>query len=89
MSSYKTIPGIIWRIMDDETVVVSPPIGEYCVFNGMGTVIWQMLAEHEVPTKAIKEHLTAHYSVSSEQAEQDIGQFIDQLLSKGLITEVS
>jgi hypothetical protein len=44
-----TVPRIaddlVWRLLDDNAVVVTPMDGEVRVFNRVGTVIWQQLLE--------------------------------------------
>lgn len=42
---------LIWRLLDNNAVVVSPHVGEVRVLNGIGTVIWQLLVEKRVQHK--------------------------------------
>lgn len=77
-------PDLIWRELNDEIVIVSPPIGEYCVLNGMGSVIWQLLTdEHE--QQDIEVYLVTHFDVTEEQARQDVDQFLADLHKRGMI----
>ena len=78
------VPDLIWRVLDGETVVVSPVDGEYCVLNGLGTVIWQLLVDG-CSLAGIEAHLVEHYEVSEEQAREDVGRFLSDLQQHGLL----
>ena len=78
------VPNLIWRVLDNETVVVSPRDGNYCVLNGMGTIIWQLLSEQNL-LGDIELYLVNNYDVSVEQAREDIGCFLTDLDQRGLL----
>lgn len=80
----KIAPEIIWRFLDENAVIVSPKGGKVRVLNGIGTIIWKLLAQ-EVSTSAIHEHLVAHFDVSPEQASQDLRCFLDDLTERGML----
>jgi hypothetical protein len=77
-------PDLIWRLLDGDAVIVSPAGGQVRVLNGIGTTIWQLLAEargiHE-----ITDYLVTHYNVSLEQAQMDLQSFIDDLSEREMI----
>lgn len=76
--------GLIWRQVDDNTVIVTPQNGEMRVLNGVGSTIWQLLAEGQTP-QTIVEHLVAHYDVSAVQANNDLDQFLTDLTKRNLL----
>lgn len=76
--------GLIWRQVDENTVVVTPQSGQMRVLNGVGSTIWQLLADKQ-PREAIIEHLAAHYSVSAEQAGIDLDKFLNELEERNLL----
>ena len=78
-------PDLIWRLLDDDAVVVSPRVGKVRVLNGVATVIWKLLAEKK-SVDEIETHLVAHYSVSLEQARQDLESFLSDLGERELVT---
>jgi hypothetical protein len=80
----QVVPDLIWRVLKDETVVVSPVDGKYCVLNGIGSIIWQLLTE-ERSLGQIEQHLVDYYDVSAEQAQMDIGRFLSDLSQRGLV----
>lgn len=75
---------LIWRILNDETVVVSPRDGAYCVLNSLGTVIWQLLSEQH-SLADIEQYLINNYDVSEEQARKDMEDFLADLDKRGLL----
>ena len=76
---------IVWRVMDDNAVVVTPQTGKVRVLNPVGSAIWQRLVENKsVPE--IATHLATHFEVSHTQAQQDIQQFIEELKARGIVT---
>jgi hypothetical protein len=77
-------PDLIWRLLDDNAVVVSPGVGEVRVFNQVGTVIWQLLVEENSPGE-IEDYLVTHYEVSHERAKSDLQLFINDLTDRGVL----
>jgi hypothetical protein len=75
---------LIWRQVDDNTVVVSPRSGKMRVLNGVGSVIWQLIAD-EKPVNFIVEHLTTVYNISHEQAQTDVDSFLIDLRERNLL----
>jgi len=77
-------PSLIWREVDDNSVIVTPQSGKMRVLNGVGSTIWRLLTE-EQPIAAIAEQVTAQYNVSLEQAQSDLSHFLDDLTARGLL----
>ena len=75
---------LIWRKVDENTVVVTPQSGKMRVLNGFGSTIWQLLVENQAPQAIIK-HLVAHYAVSAEQASADLNTFLAELEERNLL----
>lgn len=75
---------MIWRLLDDNVVIVSPGVGKVRVLNGMATVIWQLMAEGK-SIDEIQEYLIAHYEVTIEQTQEDLQLFFTDLKDRGLI----
>lgn len=81
---FQIAPGLIWRLLDDNVVIVSPGVGKVRVLNGMATVIWQLMAESK-SIDEIQEYLIAHYEVTIEQTQEDLQLFFTDLKDRGLI----
>lgn len=80
----KIAPDLIWRLLDNNAVVVSPRVGEVRVLNGMGTVIWQLLVDQNSPEEIV-DHLVKNYTVSREKATHDLQGFFADLTERGVL----
>jgi hypothetical protein len=77
-------PGIVWRMLDGNAVLVSPREGEVRVLNQVGTAIWQLLVqEEEIP--AIEQYLTANFEVTRQRAHDDLIMFLEELTERGIV----
>lgn len=85
LTTPRVAPDLIWRLLDDNAVVVSPGVGEVRVLNQVGTVIWQLLVEHNSPGD-IEEYLVTHYEVTHQRAKSDLKLFFDDLTKRGILT---
>jgi hypothetical protein len=77
-------PGLIWSLVDEDSVVVSPELGQVRVLNGVGTVIWRLLVE-EARVEEIEVYLVDHYEVAETQARRDVKEFLDELVARELV----
>ncbi len=75
---------IVWRLLDDNAVVVSPRAGEVRVFNSVGTAIWQRLVEEEELAE-IEEYLQNKYDVHRERVHSDLLVFLEELTDRGIL----
>ena len=82
----KISPDVVWRLLDDNAVVVSPREGEVRVLNPVGTAIWQLL-EQEESAPAIVRYLTANFDVSQERAHDDLITFLEELTQRGILIQ--
>lgn len=80
----KPVPGLIWRTLDNETVLIQPNTGRYVIINEVGTFIWE-LVNKALPVKEIEREVVHHFAVAPEQAVADIDSFFANLHQKGLI----
>lgn len=78
------VPELIWREVDENTVIVSPEDGDIVVLSATGSVIWKMLADKK-GVNEIETCLVNDYIVSVEEAKRDIQQFIQDLRQAGLL----
>lgn len=76
--------GVIWRELDNETILVSPDAGKIRVLNEVGSHIWQLI-NGQNNVAAIEAALVARYDVTPEQARRDVRVFLDDLTQRGLL----
>jgi hypothetical protein len=75
---------LIWRELDDGTVIVTPDEGKVRVLNRTGTAIWLMIdGSHSLGD--ITEQISREFEVSIEEASEDVNEFLTDLTRKGLI----
>lgn len=75
---------IIWRVLDENAVVVSPREGEVRVLNATGTAVWKLLLESK-DLAAIEAYLGERYEVPRETARADLLAFLDELVDRGIL----
>jgi hypothetical protein len=74
----------MFRVLDNEAVILNLGTGAYCGLDRIGTRAWQLLSEHGSTDKVI-ETLLGEYEVQEEQLRQDLDRLIEQLSEKGLL----
>ncbi len=79
------ITDIIWRVLDDNAVVVSSQGGQVTILNEVGTKIWSLI-DGQNSGLDIADHLVQQYDVTIHQAQQDVETFLKKLDERGLIT---
>ncbi len=84
-NSTRITPDLIWRMLDESAVIVSPQEGQVRVLNEAGTVIWQMLADGRSRSE-VSNALVERYSINPAQAEKDMKQFLLELHERGLLS---
>lgn len=79
------VPDVIWRVLDDNAVLVSPQGGQVTTLNNVGTKIWSLIDGQNNGIE-IADRLVQQYDVSVTQARQDVENFLNKLNNRGLIT---
>jgi hypothetical protein len=77
-------PELVWRLVDDELVIVRPSDGQIRVLNDVGSFVWQALDGcREVSDLA--RLVCDEYQVSLEEAADDIQLFLAPLVEDGMV----
>ena len=81
-------PGVLSRVVEDETVLLEPETGSYFALNQTGTAIWELI---EKPTELsqVRDQLLERFEVDSEEAWDGIVSLIAQLVELHLAEAVS
>lgn len=77
-------PGILFRDLDGEAVVLALKSGRYFGLNETGTRMWLLLHEHGQVEPAFRA-LQQEYEVDGERLEQELLAFVNSLASEGLV----
>ena len=77
-------PGVMFRDLDGEAVVLALDSGRYFGLNETGTRMWLLLLEHGRVEPALRA-LEQEYEVAGERLEQELREFVNHLASQGLV----
>lgn len=81
---YKIIEDVIWKVIDDETVILNPEKDEYYTLNNTGTAVWGLIDKGKDLEKLVGE-LLKQYNASENELKADVKKIIKDLLDKKLI----
>ena len=84
LQALRIAPGIIWRALDGNAVLLAPISGNVRVLNGIGTIIWKQLAAGRTPEN-IRADLLAGYEATPEQVDADLDEFLTMLLAEEML----
>lgn len=76
--------GLLTTVVDDELVGMSVEQGACYGLNGVGTRIWDMLAEPR-SIDSLCDELTREYEVEREQCLAEVTDLLEELRSEGLL----
>jgi hypothetical protein len=74
----------VWRVIDGEVVVLSPEDVSINALTGCGGRVWELI-EKETTILEITRTICAEYEVETQQAEEDITEFISKLAKMKLV----
>jgi len=77
-------PELIWRVLDNGNVLLSPYVGEVYILHQMDTVIWQLLIEQKNITE-IERVLVQRFNLSLEKAHVHLQAFLSGLTKQGVL----
>ncbi len=83
--SYRLNDRAVYRLVDDEAVILDLDKGLYYGLNAVGARIWQLIGAN-LPASRVCEAIVEEFEVSAEEALADVDAFLESLLSNGLIT---
>jgi len=77
-------PGVMFRDLDGEAVVLELESGRYFGLNETGTRMWLLLQEHGSIESALRA-LMVEYDVNEERLRKELLSFVDTLSSQRLL----
>jgi hypothetical protein len=78
---------VVCAELEDEAVLLDVASGLYYGLDSTGTVIWRLLTDGLV-VEEIVGRMLAEYDVEAERLRLDVSEFLDSLISKGLLLVV-
>ena len=87
-ATYAAEESVVSAELDGETVLLNVQSGIYFGLDAIGSEIWKMV-EPGATEEHIVQRLAADYDVEINKLRADIREFLDLLLTKGLVREVT
>jgi len=81
--SLRIRPDVVFRQLDDETVLLDLKSGTYFGLNTVGTRIWQLLGA-QAKLSGILETLAGEYDTERDELERDLLALANELCERGL-----
>ena len=75
---------VIDRAVDDETLVIHLPSGNYFSLNAVGTQVWASI-DGKRTVRELAEIVSAEYDADLERVQVDVLNLINDLASEGLV----
>lgn len=85
MRSFCLAPGVAWRRISDEIVVLKLDTGEYYSLPQAAAQVWEWLVEG-LDEAALATRLHQNFDVPSRRADKDLKDFIEDALSEKLLS---
>jgi hypothetical protein len=80
----KATTEVIDRAVEDETLVIHLPSGNYFSLNAVGTQIWESIDGRRT-VRELADLISADYDAEPERVQQDVLNLISDLVSEGLV----
>jgi hypothetical protein len=77
-------PEVIWRVVDDGAVLITPEAGKVRVLNEVGTAIWKLI-DGRRSVAEIERALVGLYNIAQQTAHDDLYAFLDELTERRLV----
>jgi len=77
-------PDLMWRSLDDGTVIINPEQGDVKVLNNVGARVWE-LVDGQRSVSQIAQEITQDYEVSLDEANKDLQDYLQVMIGQGLL----
>lgn len=80
-------PGVAFRVVDGEALIVDGRLGKIYSLNPVGSVLWGMV-DGRTSMQEMVSALSAQFDVDRQQAYEDLAVFVGELEAKGLLESI-
>jgi hypothetical protein len=81
-------PGIPWKRLEAEAVILDLESGDYFELDELGCRIWEAL-DGELTLAAHAQSIAREYEADPELVRSDVMAFVDELFSRGLVERLA
>jgi hypothetical protein len=85
--AYRVSKNVLWKLIDDEIVIIDTRKDDYSYLNSTGSEVWEMLVQGGALDTIIAELGRRYDGVNSASIREDVQGLLQNLLSNGLIEE--
>lgn len=85
-STLQARPGLLWREVDGEVVLLDPSRGRYYGIEGIGVEAWRLLQQKTTFSRLL-EQLHEEFEVGKETLQEDLQDFLSKVIRAGLLTK--
>lgn len=78
-------PDVVWRLVDNEVVLLNVSTGLYFSLDAIGSRIWALVPMEGTTVSAVRETLLAEYDATADQIDRDLDALFGQLIAAGLV----
>lgn len=78
-------PDVVWRLVDNEVVLLNVSTGLYFSLDAIGSRIWALVPTDGTTLSAVRETLLAEYDATADQIDQGLNDLFGQLIAAGLV----
>jgi hypothetical protein len=83
---YRVSPGVAFREIEGEMLLIHPETGELFVINESGKLIWEAINRGEDHIKIISQLIEAYETEDTQAINLDVTAFLDTLIASKFIT---
>ena len=87
MKYYIDKNNVVWRILDNEAIIIHIKTSFYYSLNKTGTFIWNILANRKAGLHEIAKKIAFQYQKKEEEIIDDVRQVLKNLLKEKLIKQ--
>ncbi len=85
--TYRIHSDVAWRIVDGELFAVTPDGNLHHVESPTGVFVWKMLDGRAPSASECAAAVTEAFEVDLETARKDLAEFLEQLVSLGVVVK--
>lgn len=81
---YQVDPNVLFSDIDGEVIILSAGDDAYLSLDPVGSSIWRLLQDAQTLDELVMT-LTEEYDVTAETCRADVGDFLEDMVDRGLI----
>ncbi len=84
MDMYERISGVVYRIIDEETLIMKTENNSIYTLSKVGTSIWEKISSKQ-KLNSIVDAVCNEFDIERSIATKEVSNFLDSLVENGLV----